>query len=310
MRYIQNRITGSRYALPFTATVIAALWLIGFLIRQWDVPTTKFLLIAISSLCVVVMNNENSLIRIYSRMVSCTFLVFSSLMAFDVMTTRGAACQFLFLLTLLLLFRCYQDRRAVGLTYYAFVCLGLLSLLYIRIILIVPFIWLFMAFLLISMSIRTLVASLLGLITPYWFIAAIALYNRDVSILINFFNDILPSFSNDIFNSLSPKELCFFVILSLLSIFSSIHFLRFNYKDKIRTRLLYYFFIQTQLLLTALFVMCPEDKDVLLPLLVIPASPLIAHAAALSSSRVSNILFLVSTSTLFLALVFISCNLL
>ena len=77
----------------------------------------------------VELNNVNALIRIYSRMVSCSFLVlyccanmlFPSLRE-ALMTTCMAAAY-------LVLFQSYQNKQAVGITFYTFLLVGLGTLL-------------------------------------------------------------------------------------------------------------------------------------------------------------------------------------
>ncbi|MBQ7423384.1 MAG: hypothetical protein IJV19_01425 [Prevotella sp.] len=308
MRYIQNRIAESRNTLPVTATLILGLWLAGLWIRQWEPIGWQFPIVALSTLMMVIVNNENSLIRVYSRMVSCSFLIFTTLIIFDTLTIRGAMCQFLSILFVFLIFRCYQDRQSTGYTFYAFICLSLISMLYIRILFIVPFLWIMMASLIMNANIKTYAASIFGLLTPYWFVAAIAFYRQDATLFTGFFNDFIPSAIAD-FSSVTTNELVYAAVLVILGLIGSIHFIRYSYRDKIRVRLLYYFFIYIQLFLLVMLVLFPGDRAILLPLLTVSVSPLIAHIATLTSSRLSNILFLVSSISIFFFLIVNTCRL-
>ena len=69
----QNKVAPSRYALPFTATLATLVWVaVGFIEGNiW----LNFAFTIISTLLMVELNNHNSLMRTYSRMVSCSFLV-------------------------------------------------------------------------------------------------------------------------------------------------------------------------------------------------------------------------------------------
>ena len=80
MKRIQNRVAGSRIALPVTAVYALLVCLINHLVGQslW----LQLLLLAVSTLLMVQLNNINALIRIYSRMVSCSFLVLMSMVTF------------------------------------------------------------------------------------------------------------------------------------------------------------------------------------------------------------------------------------
>ncbi len=68
----QNKVAASRYALPITATLATLVWVaVGLLVSNiW----VQFAFTIISTLLMVELNNRNSLMRTYSRMVSCSFL--------------------------------------------------------------------------------------------------------------------------------------------------------------------------------------------------------------------------------------------
>ena len=69
----QNRIAESRWALPICAAYTLLICIISGLFVEgiW----VQLALTAVATLLMVELNNRNSLIRIYSRMVSCSFLV-------------------------------------------------------------------------------------------------------------------------------------------------------------------------------------------------------------------------------------------
>ena len=70
---LQNKIAASRFSLPVTATLAALVWVaVGFIM---DNIWAQFAFTIISTLLMVELNNRNSLMRTYSRMVSCSFLV-------------------------------------------------------------------------------------------------------------------------------------------------------------------------------------------------------------------------------------------
>ena len=69
----QTKIAQSRWTLPATAIYVALLCI--FIGMQTCQLWGQVLLLGLSTLMLVELNNANSLIRIYSRMVSCSFLV-------------------------------------------------------------------------------------------------------------------------------------------------------------------------------------------------------------------------------------------
>lgn len=77
---LQNKVAESRFALPVTAIYATLAWLAGGLAGNG--MYIQFALFAASAFMMMMLNNHNSLIRIYSRMVSCTFLVLTAMAAF------------------------------------------------------------------------------------------------------------------------------------------------------------------------------------------------------------------------------------
>ena len=64
---IQNKIAASRFSLPVTATLAALVWVaVGFM--QYNI-WVEFAFTIISTFLMVELNNRNSLMRTYSRMV-------------------------------------------------------------------------------------------------------------------------------------------------------------------------------------------------------------------------------------------------
>ena len=70
---LQNRISRSRILLPSMGVYAIAVWLLCGLVS--DHLWLQFASFVISSYLMVELNNSNALIRIYSRMVSCSFIM-------------------------------------------------------------------------------------------------------------------------------------------------------------------------------------------------------------------------------------------
>ena len=78
MKRLQNTVSESRMALPCTAAYAICIWLLaGLLQGNWWI---QFAIFAVCTYLMVELNNANALLRIYSRMVSCTFVVLSCLL--------------------------------------------------------------------------------------------------------------------------------------------------------------------------------------------------------------------------------------
>jgi hypothetical protein len=169
------------------------IWLLAGLFQaQWWVQFACFIL---SVLLVMRINSKNLLIRIYSRSVSVAFIFLSCAAVFLFPSWTGGLVQLCCIAALMLLFDSYQDQMAVGKAYYAFLLLGISSMLDANIIFYLPLLWIMMKIIVYALSWRTFFASLLGLATPYWFMIGWLMWqkNGDLQAIVSLFavQDIL-----------------------------------------------------------------------------------------------------------------------
>lgn len=292
----------SRWALPLTAVYAALVWLAcGLLTQQWWVQLVCF---GVSAFLMVVFNNVNALIRIYSRMVSCAFLVLSCAACFLFENMSGGITQLCVIAAYITLFHCYQDKASPGWMYYTYLCIGLASTLFVQILFFVPFLWLLTVTQLNAMSGRSFVASLLGLLTPYWFAAGWFVWQGDFSALISHFTALAQFQTLGDYSGVSLSQLLVFVLVVALAITGIIHFWRNSHNDKIRTRQFFGFFMAMALLSAIFLILQPQHADVLLRLLIINTAPLIAHFIALTHTKWTNIAFWVIVSACLLVTAF------
>ena len=152
-KFTQNKVAESRLALPTTIAYAVVVWLLAGLVQ--DALWLQFACFALAALLMVELNNINALIRIYSRMVSCSFLAMSCMLCSLFPSTSGAITAPLVVGSMISLFTGYQDKLSSKSSYYAFLLIGLASLAFVHILFFVPLIWLLMAFLLQCLSWRT-----------------------------------------------------------------------------------------------------------------------------------------------------------
>ena len=278
MKYIQNQIAVSRQTLPTTMVYSAVVWLLAGVIQEgwWMIQFPLFL---ISAFLMMQLNNVNLLIRIYSQMISGTFVMLSCAAAFLFPSVTGGFVQFCFIVSILSLFNTYQELPVIGWLYYAFLFLSLASLVEVRILLYLPLFWLLMLVTIHTRGWRAIMASVLGILTPYWFMLAWLLYSQrqefDYNQLISHFGELsavtLSDFAID-----DLQRLLTLVVVIILGIVGGIHFIMKHYEDKFRVRQLYYSFIYLALYTFALMFVIPSQFDMLLRILIIAASPLTA----------------------------------
>ncbi|MBR1414954.1 MAG: hypothetical protein IJ570_03720 [Prevotella sp.] len=291
MKRLQNKIAESGLTLPVAVLFGLVVWLLAGLLTQRLWPQ---LVCFVASVCLLVeLSNQNALLRIRSRMVSSVFVVLSSTVCFLFSSFTGGLVQLCFIAALLFLFQTYQDPQAVGRTFYAFLSVGLASMASATTLYYVPLLWILMATQLQSLSGRTCMASLIGLVTPYWFALLWLIYIQDFTPLAEHFSSLIFTLHLSPF-TLPLGNILVYVFTLLLAAVGMVHFWHFSYEDKIRIRLLYGFFSTMTIFTLLLVVLQAQHYDVLMRIAFICASPLTAHVFTFTSSRLSNILFFVA----------------
>ena len=289
MKRLQDTVSVSRVSLPVVVAYSVAVWLLCGLFQQQLWP--QLACFAMCAYLMVELNNANALIRIYSRMVSCTFLVLSCTACFMFASLKGAVAELCFVAAYLTSFRAYQDKQAVGWMYYTFLLVGVSSLLFVHIVYFLPVLWLLVAFKVQALSWRTFFASLLGLLTPYWFAAVWFVYTSDIDTPMTHFQQLTAYETPFDFEQLTDHQLAVYVFTLVLALMGTIHYIRTRYNDKIRTRLLFDCFIITDLLALLLLALQPQHYDMLMRLAIVSTSPLVGHFIALTHTRWTNMVF-------------------
>jgi hypothetical protein len=250
------------------------------------------------------LNNVNALIRTYSRMVSCSFLMLMAMSATTFGDLQGNMVQICLISFFMILFHTYQNKNATGWVFYAYLCVGLASLPFIQILFFVPFFWLFQRFYMISFSWRTFFASIIGLITPYWFLAAFFLLTNQPMRIVTTITRIAEFQPMSSWQPPSEHLSLTLIFVFLLGLTGTIHFLRYSYQDKIRIRMIYYVFIATWLLSSIFAAVQPQHAPIMLKVMMISTSALIAHFITLTKTRITNVAFLLILVCLILLTVY------
>ena len=301
-RTFQNKVAASRYSLPVTATLAALVWVaVGLLLSNiW----VQFAFTIISTFLMVELNNRNSLMRTYSRMVSCSFLVLVTMAGLPSMELKSSIVTMCFIAFYLIVWNTYQDKQSAGLTFYAFCCIGLASLVFVQIGYVLPVLWVLMAVFTLSLSVRTFFASLLGLIAPYWFSAGYYFYTDNLPALIKHFTDFIDFRTLFDYSAVTDHQLINLGFITLLTVISSIHFIRTSYADKIRTRLIYESFVVMDIVTLAFIVLMPCCYDNLIGIMVVNTAPLVAHFVTYTHTKITNIVFIAMLVTAVVLLLF------
>lgn len=296
MKRFQNRVAEGGLALPVTAAFTVVVWLLCGLLRSGLWP--QLACFAVTVYLLIELSNQNALLRVRSRMVSCTFMSLSCTACFLFPSLSGGIFLLCMVAALLLLLSTYQDNRALGRTFYSFVFVSLASMTFVQTLFFVPVLWILMTIRLQSMSLRMWMASVIGLLTPYWFALLWLIYQRDFTPLTDHLA-LLTSFSHPLGLPLQwegegggSSPLFSFLFTLILTVAGLVHFWHHSYEDKIRTRQLYGFFSVLSLLTLLLIALQPQLFNPLMRLTFICVSPIIAHFLTLTSTRWTNIAFI------------------
>lgn len=289
---LQKIVAGSRLTLPATALYGLAIWFIsGAIQHQWWIQLVCYVL---STYLMVQLNNFNALIRVYSRAITSAFIILSCVACFIFPSLEGGIATLGLIASLLTLFATYQNREATGWIYYTFLILGLISLAKVHLLMFIPAYWILMIFLS-SLSLRTFIASLLGLLTPYWIgiTAVVLLHQDDLSLFTGHFLPLTEITFFTAYDSIPLSHYLTYAFLVILTVTGIIHFLRTSYNDKIRTRQFYYSIMLFDIVVLTLLPLFPQYHDLLFRPAIILTSPLIGHFIALTHTKITNIAFYV-----------------
>lgn len=288
---IQNKIAASRFSLPVTATLAALVWVAVGLMT--DNIWVEFAITIVSTLLMVELNNKNALMRTYSRMVSCSFLALITVTSLPYPSLTGNLSTLCLIAFYLILWTSYQDHHAAGRTYYAFIFLGLASTIFVQALYYLPILWFVMMVFTNSFSIRTFMASILGVITPYWFTVGYYAYTDNLQGFISHLGNLATFQVPFDFSQVTNHQIINFSFIIILGIIGTIHFLRTSYADKIRTRMIYESLILMNAVSIIFLLLQPQHDYEIGGILIVNTSPLIAHYITFTKGKLANLSFIV-----------------
>lgn len=276
--------------MPVMALYAVAVWVSCGLLT--NILWLQFACFVVSSYLMVELNNSNALIRIYSRMVSCSFIVMMCMSTF-LLQSDGAMFLSICMVTMFItMFMTYQDQQSMGWTFYTFLSLGIASLVDVKIVYFAPVLWIAMFFHLKSLTLRTFFASIMGMLCPYWFLSLYLIYMNDVTPAVEHFSKFIDFCTVADFSQIPVAALMSMGYVFALSVIGIVHYLRNRINDKTRTRMLYNTFILIDIVAIIFIILQPQSYVTLLTVLIVTTSPLIAHFIALTHTKLTNMTFI------------------
>ena len=245
-KLLQNRISESRWAPAVMSFFSISVWTMVCINDTFAI--VPLLCMLFSTFLMMELNNTNALIRIFSRMVSCCYMALTTMATFQFVSIRAASVALCIVGSYICLFRCYQDKYSQGWVFYGFLCLGLSSIVWVQTLYYVPIVWILMRTRLQATSVRNYISSIFGILLPNIVALSVVLYQSEWQVVVRHFGELLTfgSFAN--YWLLSINQILTGVWIMLCAIIGTVHYLRKRRSDSIRTRMLYSFFVQINIL--------------------------------------------------------------
>ena len=173
--------------------------------------------------------------------------------------------------------------------------LGIAGIFFPQIVFLVPLLWIILFSKVLAGSIKTLTASILGYLTPYWIIGGYLVYKDELSVGYDYIAQLTQFEPIGIYNQIELKAYLFFGFLMLLTLVGTIHFLRNSFLDKIKTRMIYEALMVINIGCIVFLILQPQHYSFLIRLIIVNTSPFIGHFITLTRTRLTNITFIVFT---------------
>jgi len=302
VRKLLETVTTSRNTLPIVCVYSILLAVC------YGVFTKQLLLqvgcVALSAYFLVLLNNKYSLIRIYSRTVSSTYLILTMMCPFLTDSLHGSIATALFIGFYYMFFKAYQDHRAPGTIMYAFACLGLISTQFIQVVFFLPIALILMYKRIFAGNGKTLSAAFMGFLLPYWLWLAWAGMNGSVGNILEHLKSITV-FTSPLVIPLGIHYLLTIILIIAITTISIVQCLSDSASDKIKTRMIYDVFIWMDVFAVVFLLLQPQHYHFLLRMIIVSSAPLIAHYFTLSQNKkITPYVFLVTISLVLMLTIF------
>ena len=294
----QNKVAGSRATLPLCACMSLAMWFLPW--QGFDMYVALGWIACMLTVYFTMETNATThLIRIRTRLTSCLWIVLASFLPFMHPLDKPMLCAVCLAASHYLLFKCYQLRDSQALIYHCFLCLGIGSFCTPIMIAMGVLHCLCLYIFLRAMTWKGFWAALLGFITPHWVWVAWHLLTSQAGSLLPWYRTSLSSIVLIPFGfSQIPRSwMLSTVFIAFLTTVAIVHYMRNNYNDKIKVRMILYIYVFQCLSLCLMLALVPTEYPTLMAMLMVCASPLLAHYFSLTGSIFSNTLFIVSIVT-------------
>ena len=263
-------------------------WLSSFLNNRLVAYIIEFGLMLLCGFLIHRMNVSVGLIREKGMMPAVFFFLFFSTNFDSPEVDLGLLCLLFIILILYLQFHAYHDQRAVSLFFNASLLLGLCSLLWAQVLLLLPLLW-FGMYRFRSLSLRTFGASLLGVIVVYWFVLGWCILVKDFSLVTIPLRELTAFEPADVMRF--PEGWLYKAFGILLVLIASIRILTHSMEESYRNRQFLSFLIVMFFFSLLLYVIYGSNSKEFVTIAMVPGSLLVGHLFTVTKGRTARFFF-------------------
>ena len=285
----QIQVATGRFTLPVVILMCLLLW--GTTFQEWSNLMTLIIISFIGYLMIEA-NTTFTLIRTRSTLPVCIYGWLASSLLFLHPFTWSNWVPLVFILSVYQLFRSYESPSPTYPIYHAFLLIGLGSLALPQFMVFALLLWGSMIPFR-AMNGKSFLASLIGLVTPYWFLFGYAFYFDQMPLFLAPLQEIIHFYPID-FSYLNSTEIISWAVITTMLIISSIHYGQIAYMDKTRTRIYHTFLVYAGGWTTLLSILQPIHLHTWLHIQLICMAFLTGHLFTLTRNRFSGIFFIVT----------------
>lgn len=295
----QIQVATGRFTLPVVILVCLLLW--GVTFQEWK-DCICLTITAFIGYLMIETNTAFSMIRTRTTMPVCIFWMLSASLFFFRPFEWENLVPLAFLLSAYQLFQSYESGLPAIPIYHAFFFLSLGSLCFPPLLYLTPLFWGSMVPFR-SVSGKSLLASLLGIITPYWFLFGYSFIFDQMPLFLSTLKEMIRFYPIE-YGHLTISEIASWSIITLLMIISGFHYWQISYMDKTRTRFNHSFLVIVGLCVTLWIFLQPIYLHELIVIQLICAAFLSGHLFTLTRNRFSGIFFIVTCISIILLTIY------
>lgn len=295
----QIEVATGRFTLPVVTLVCLLLWGISF--NQWDELVSLAIVASIGYLMIEA-NTHFSLIRTRTTMPVSLYVIMATVLFFLHPFQWSLVVPLLFMMAIFQMFLSYESPRASTPIYHSFLFLSIGSLIFPHIIYFMP---LFLVGMIPfrAMSLKSFAASLLGMITPYWFLFGYAFLTEQTALWKEPLQEMITFHPID-FSHLALNEKISGGVTTLLLIVGAFHYWQRSYTDRTQTRIYHSFLAYTGLWATLFGILQPHHFTVWLQIQLICSAFLNGHLFTLTRNRFTGIYFMITFAALTILMIY------